>query len=563
MLVTRIGALVALALAPALAIQGYNEYALRSAREEAVRVDTLRAAGAAAADLAQLGESFRQVLDLLAEEGPIRRKEPEACAAYLRDARQRLPGVVLLAVAETDGRVLCNSAGTVPGRAYADRAYHQRVVATGAFAVGDYVVGEVTGRHIVHVAAPLTAPRDAGAATTGATTGVVLAAVDLDWLAARLARSGLGPDTVLTVIDAGGRVIVRVPDQSTWVGRQLEPDRLARIAASVGTASDATGWDGRRRIVAITKPEGPLSSLTLSVGRDRAALFADIDAATQRGVVLILLGAVLAFAAAFLGGRAFIRRPVDRLLRAAAAWRGGDLTARTGLAGVGEFGQLGSAFDGMAGALQQHEGELRAEVRRSRELQEQQSVMLHELNHRVKNTLATVQALARQSRGGEGQAAQLEGRILALSKTHDLLTRDDWSGAPLREMLENELGPYRNGSDHCVLDGPEVALPPRHVLALGMTVHELTTNAAKYGALSRETGRVSVTWRTLRGESGAEILLLDWRETGGPPVSEPARRGFGTRLIAGGISRELDGEVVMDFDPAGLRCAIRVPLPAA
>ena len=562
MLVTRIGALVALALAPALAIQGYNEYALRSAREEAVRVDTLRAARAAASDLAQLGEGLRQVLDLVAEEGPVRRKEPEACAAYLRGARARLPGIVLLAVTETDGRIACSSAGpdASPGRSFADRAYHRCVVAGGAFAVGDYVEGEATGRRVVHFAAPLPASSEAGAAGA-ATAGIVLAAVDLDWLAGRLARSDLGPSTVLSVVDEGGRVLVRVPDQAAWVGREVDPERRALIASSVGTARDAIAWDGQRRIVAVAKPEGPLSPLTLSIGRDRASLFADIDQATLRGVVLILLGAVLAFAGALIGGRVFIRRPVRRLLGAASAWRAGDLTARTGLGGTGEFAQLGSAFDAMAASLETHEGELRAEVRRSRELQEQQSVMLHELNHRVKNTLATVQAIARQSRGGEGQAAQLEGRILALSKTHDLLTRDDWSGAPLREVLENELGPYRNSVEHFALDGPEVALPPRHVLALVMTVHELTTNAAKYGALSRDGGRVSVTWRTVRGESGADVLALDWRETGGPPVAEPRRRGFGTRLISGGIGRELDGEVVMDFDPAGLRCAIRVPLP--
>ncbi|MCJ2117846.1 sensor histidine kinase, partial [Methylobacterium sp. J-001] len=169
--------------------------------------------------------------------------------------------------------------------------------------------------------------------------------------------------------------------------------------------------------------------------------------------------------------------------------------------------------------------------------------------------------LARQSaKGGEGQAVQLEARILSLSKTHDLLTREDWSGATLNEVLENELSPYRAGCDHIVLDGPEVALPPRHVLALGMTVHELTTNAAKYGALSTADGRVEVSWRVDRSETGAAWLRLTWRESGGPAVAPPARRGFGTRLIAGGVGRELAGDVDLDFDVEGLRCRIDVPL---
>jgi two-component sensor histidine kinase len=299
----------------------------------------------------------------------------------------------------------------------------------------------------------------------------------------------------------------------------------------------------------------------VTVGRDRDVAFADVDAAAHRGSILIGLGVAMALAAALVAGRLFIRRPFDRLLCASTAWQTGDLTARTGLGGASEFGRLGDKLDAMAALLQRNEGELREEIRRGHALQERQVTMLHELNHRVKNTLATVQSLARQSaKGGEGQAVQLEARILSLSKTHDLLTREDWSGATLNEVLENELSPYRAGCDHIVLDGPEVALPPRHVLALGMTVHELTTNAAKYGALSTADGRVEVSWRVDRSETGAAWLRLTWRESGGPAVAPPARRGFGTRLIAGGVGRELAGDVDLDFDVDGLRCRIDVPL---
>jgi two-component sensor histidine kinase len=304
-------------------------------------------------------------------------------------------------------------------------------------------------------------------------------------------------------------------------------------------------------------PGGPLAGVRLMVGRDSAAAFADIDAATRRGLVLIVLGAVLALAAALLAGRMFIRRPIDRLLRIAAAWQAGDLTARTGLRGMTEFGRLGGKLDVMAGTLQRNADDLHAEIRRGRALQEQQVTMLHELNHRVKNTLATVQALARQSRGADGG---LEARILALSKTHDLLTREDWSGASLREVLESELSPYRTGGDQIGLDGPDISLSPRHVLALGMTIHELTTNAAKYGALSAPGGRVRVSWSLVTQEGGTPRLQLTWRESGGPPVQPPARAGFGTRLISGGVRRELDGHVDLAFEADGLRCHLDVPL---
>ncbi|WP_281406696.1 sensor histidine kinase [Methylobacterium sp. WL120] len=171
--------------------------------------------------------------------------------------------------------------------------------------------------------------------------------------------------------------------------------------------------------------------------------------------------------------------------------------------------------------------------------------------------------MARQStRGGEAPGERLEARILALSKTHDLLTRDDWSGAPLRAVLENELGPYRGGDATFVVDGPDVDLPPRHVLSLGMTLHELVTNAAKHGALSVPDGEIRVTWRVVRTEGGARRLRLDWAEDGGPPSPPPTRRGFGTRLIAVSIERELDGKLDLDFASEGLRCSVDVPLPS-
>ncbi|MCJ2007271.1 sensor histidine kinase [Methylobacterium sp. J-092] len=256
------------------------------------------------------------------------------------------------------------------------------------------------------------------------------------------------------------------------------------------------------------------------------------------------------------------REMFDRLLRTASAWQSGDLAARTGLDGPDEFGRLGKKLDGMATTLQRNEAELRDEVSNGRALQERQVIMLHELNHRVKNTLATVQALARQSaRGGDTSGERLEARILARSKTHDLLTNDDWSSALLRDVLEGEIGPYRGGDARFVLTEPDLDVPPRHVLSLGMMVHEFVTNAAKYGALSVPGGEVRVVWDVVRGECGTRRLRMSWAEHGRPPTTTPSRRGFGTRLINVRIERELVGNVTLDFDRTGLRCALDVPLP--
>lgn len=557
-LTKRIVGLVVLALIPALAVQGYNEYALRAARSEAVRNEAMRAARGVAADLGLFGQGARQVLGILAGLSEIRAKDPKACTAYLSTVVGRVPGSFFFGVADADGRIRCNTLGSAVG-AYtvADRSYFQDAMRTGGFAIGTVGAGRVTGRPTIQFAQAIA--DDDG---DGRPDGIVITSIDLSYLAARQATAGLPPDATLTVADRLGTILVRLPDHEAWAGKPLPAALWKALADHRGGVSEMPGLLGDTRITAVAKAlPSDLDSMTVAVGLSPAAAFADIDAATRRGVVLIGLGAAMALVAALMAGRAFIRRPVRRLLAAASAWRAGELAARTGISGSGEFGQLGEAFDAMAASLERHQGELREEVARSHVLQERQTMMLHELNHRVRNTLTTVQSLARQTRRDDDRGERLEGRILSLSKTHDLLSRDDWGGASLRTVLENELSPFRDDQDHRFgLEGTDLDLPPRYVLALGMTVHELTTNAAKYGALSTEAGRVDVAWSVVIGESGARRLVMEWCESGGPPVQVPSKRGFGTRLITGGVSRELGGTVRLDFAAEGLRCSLDVPL---
>jgi two-component sensor histidine kinase len=195
---------------------------------------------------------------------------------------------------------------------------------------------------------------------------------------------------------------------------------------------------------------------------------------------------------------------------------------------------------------------------------ERQRLLLHELNHRVKNTLATVQSIAFMTRRSPGDAQTLwdrfADRLEALAKTHDLITSQGWSGAQFRSLLEAELAPYQDGSGRRItLKGGPVELSPDAVLALGLVIHELATNAAKYGALSSDVGRVGVAWQVERtGES--RKLMIDWREQDGPAVSPPERKGFGSRLIERGVVQQLSGRIDLDYQSSGLRCAIELPL---
>ncbi|MCR5874627.1 PAS domain-containing protein [Phenylobacterium sp. J426] len=190
----------------------------------------------------------------------------------------------------------------------------------------------------------------------------------------------------------------------------------------------------------------------------------------------------------------------------------------------------------------------------------QQKLLVDELNHRVKNTLATVQAIAAQTLRSaddlETFRIAFESRLMALSATHDLLTATSWRSAKLRDVLGVEFKPY--GPERYRLQGPDVALSPAEALALGLLFHELATNAAKYGALSTSAGCIEVDWAV-----GAKSLELSWRERGGPTVAPPQRRGFGSRLIERSLKGALGGEAVLDFSPEGLVCRINLPLSEA
>jgi two-component sensor histidine kinase len=172
-----------------------------------------------------------------------------------------------------------------------------------------------------------------------------------------------------------------------------------------------------------------------------------------------------------------------------------------------------------------------------------QHLLIDELNHRVKNTLATVQSLAaqtfRQGHPPEIAQARFEARLMALSRTHNLLNETRWMDAPLSRVLSLELAPYQiEGNDRVVLSGPEVDLDARSAVVLGMVVHELATNAAKVGALSNAEGRVAVTWSATSVEDGTKVEIR-WCERGGPAVVAPTRRGFGSRLIEHAVRGEL------------------------
>ncbi|WP_225769290.1 CheR family methyltransferase [Inquilinus sp. Marseille-Q2685] len=198
-----------------------------------------------------------------------------------------------------------------------------------------------------------------------------------------------------------------------------------------------------------------------------------------------------------------------------------------------------------------------------KQAEERQQLLLAELNHRVKNTLASVLSIAGRTRQSSASLEEFnrsfEGRVQSLATAHELLAENVWSGADLRQILLRELQPYHEGKDPPVLTGGEVFLPARAALVFAMAFHELATNASKYGALSTPDGTVKVGWRVARS-AAAPYLRIDWTERGGPKTEKPTHEGFGLSFVKRSVAYELHGSAELAFKPTGLQCRIEVPM---
>ena len=263
------------------------------------------------------------------------------------------------------------------------------------------------------------------------------------------------------------------------------------------------------------------------------------------------------------------------------AWRWIDLAGRFQREETGRPGGLPGRMVGVV-----------ADVTDRHLAEERQQLLIRELHHRVKNTLATVQAIvgstARTAPSVDAFYEAFVGRIMSLAHTHSVLTEATWQTASLRTLLESELKPYADPAispamplggaagqaldqklpPRVTLDGPDVALPSEIAVPIGMAIHELTTNAAKYGAFSNRTGRLAVAW-AVEPEPAApgsppskrQRLNFTWHESGGPPVARPTRQGFGSRLLQRVLTTQVQADVAIDYDPKGLRLVMIAPLP--
>jgi PAS domain S-box-containing protein len=239
----------------------------------------------------------------------------------------------------------------------------------------------------------------------------------------------------------------------------------------------------------------------------------------------------------------------------------GDVPFPHSVEGVRIYDYIFTPVFGPDGEVEAIAGSTRDVTERAHQ-REHMRLLVNELNHRVKNTLAMVQSMIAQTLDGDEpvEVAQdkIESRLMALSQAHDILTRENWQGAGVEEVVRGAAAPCQKGEgDRFDIEGPPIVLDPRRAVALAMALHELCTNAVKYGALSVPGGRVGIAWTRSRDGTA---LNLRWKERGGPPVQVPEQRGFGSILVERGLRHDLGGESRLVFETDGVSCEIVVPV---
>ena len=352
-----------------------------------------------------------------------------------------------------------------------------------------------------------------------------------------LARQQLPARWTATVLDAQHRVVGRSRDGEKFVGYRAPPRMISTLEAEHRTVLRTRTLDGIPGIAAYDWL--PAYGWTAVVAMPRDEAVGDVQRAMLLVVVIGALMLTVAVLLALRMGRR-IAEPVETVAHAASEWVGGGGANFPLATGLSETDGLSRAFASALEVVEQRDA--------------QQKLLMNELNHRVKNTLATVQAVALHTRAGavstEEYHAALEGRVIAMSQAHEILTRTAWEGAELGDLARDTLSAF--AGPQLKIHGPRAALSPTDALNLALVFYELATNAAKHGALSTPQGEVELSWRNLPLPGGGCETRISWRETGGPPVRAPSRKGFGSRLI-GRATRDLKPSK-MEYAPEGVRC---------
>jgi two-component sensor histidine kinase len=532
---------------PMLTIIIYNEHSVRQSRY--LEIHQLAAANAqqAALEIERLITGAENVLKAVAAAPAIHQFHAGRCTEYLANLKGQIPELFLIVLFDAEGRSLCRSDGSQIVTNIANRPYFKEAMANpGQLSVGTYTRSRAAGHPVLPLALGIQ-PK----ATTPAV--VVAAALDLDWLAASLKRRDIVRNGSLTIADAQGVIIAREPFPDRFVGTAIPEGFMHLVRSDSPGTQEVVSQDGTRRIIGYIPAAGSPTGIYLSVGISVEEAFAEIDRGSARAAAIAISASAIALLLAHGFSQKLVQGPVFRIQQSVSARRKGQGTMRTGMdSRQGELEALGQEFDQFMDELDRANADrLQAEERRL--------LMTHELAHRLKNVIATIQSVAMQTFRGQTAPdvlAAFTQRLGSIATAHHLLLRDAESAASLRSTIEATLATFAElDSQRVWLEGPEIRIKPASVQSLAMALHELATNAVKYGALSDEKGSLRISW-----EVSDDVLRLEWREADGPPVAPPERTGFGTKMIERVLSMELKANVSLQYEPTGVVCLILAPV---
>ena len=334
---TRLFIVVFLAVLPALAIQTYNETQLKQSREAEVRRDALRLAKFASGEIDRIIDNGRALAVAIANLPEVRNKNAAACSEYAAALTEVFPQYLAIGAIDFDGHVFCSSCPITPGTSAADRWYFQEAVRSDKFIVGDYAIGQLVKKPILPLNLAFLGP-------DGRIAGVVYLSLDIDWLARYFENDRLiNQDATLAIADRNAVILVRLPDNSRYVGTKFADDYRTYIFAQTPGTAEITGVDGIRRILGYVPIQSPPAiGLYIGVGLTTATAFAAVNDAARVGFILVATGLALGLLLASFGGAYFISRPLGKLVAASSYWRRGNFAARADLGrGGSEIAQLG------------------------------------------------------------------------------------------------------------------------------------------------------------------------------------------------------------------------------
>jgi two-component sensor histidine kinase len=353
-----------------------------------------------------------------------------------------------------------------------------------------------------------------------------------------LHESSLPSEWFAAVLDRRGRIIARSSRNEEFAGRPASPDFVARLTGSTGQI-ESVDLEGRQTVTAYRR--SGLTEWTTTVWVPKSVLQERATMAANAIGALALVTLLLSLAAGYVVSRV-IRRPTRQLIMSAAALKKGNIVR----------------FEPTIMREANVVGEALADA--SRDIQ----LYMREISHRSKNLLAIVQAISRQTQRSSGDLAtfstRFDNRLQSLARSHDLLVDRNWSGVLVHDLVSAQLASFLEPGDGRVrLAGPPVLLNPAASQHIGLAIHELATNATKYGALSVAEGRVHIEWREVIADYGPRRFRMSWQETGGPSVTPSARKGFGRFVIEDAVARGLSGLARIDWAEAGLTWTLDAP----